>query len=396
MSGAEFEAFADALAESAAPRPPPAPTFDRVAVLGGGPDARVLACLCLARGADVTLFSAYGRETGALRRAGGMTLRGEGPVGTFAVDRSDGPSVRISGEIDSAVDGAELIFLTGPVLKQRTYAMVLAEHLSDGQVLVMAPGRSLGALEAAWLLRAGGCTAEFALVETQAPPYWVREEGAVLHLSRVAPAPAAALPSDRSDAVQGLTRYLPDLRPVQTVVHGGFADGSGLVELPALLLGGPLCPPGGPELPPGAVPLAERANFRALIGARHESVIRRMAEERRRVAARWGVRDLPDADSWIETFAGAGKGDGTRPVPDRDEALRLARCAVIGSVIPLLSAADAAGLDAPVTRSVAAIAEAVLGGGLANAGRRLDTIGFDAGNLDDARRAMDAVARGGR
>ena len=171
MSGAEFEAFANALAEGSAPRPASVPALDRVAVLGGGPEARLLACLCLAEGANVTLFSAYGREMEPLRRTGGITLRGAGPVGTFTVDRPEGPSIRLSGELDTAIRGAELIFLTGPVLKQRTYAMVLAEHLSDGQILAMAPGRSLGALEAAWLLRAGGCAADFALVETQGPPF---------------------------------------------------------------------------------------------------------------------------------------------------------------------------------------------------------------------------------
>ena len=33
-----------------------APRFDRVAVLGGGTDARLYAALCLAEGAEVTLF----------------------------------------------------------------------------------------------------------------------------------------------------------------------------------------------------------------------------------------------------------------------------------------------------------------------------------------------------
>ncbi len=396
MTGADFEAFADAVADGTAPPAVSTPALERVAVLGGGLEARLIACLCLAEGARVSLFSAYGRELEPLRRAGGITLRGAGPVGTFAVDRSDGPAIRLSSELDTAVQGADLIFLTGPVLKQRTYAMVLAAHLSDGQVLAMAPGRSLGALEAAWLLRASGCTADFALVETQGPPYWVREAGSVLHLTRTAPVAAAALPSDRTDAVQGVARYLPNLRPVQTVVHGGFADGSGLVEVPALLLGGPLCPPGGPQLPPGAEPLAERFNFRSLIGARHEAVIKEMAAERRRVAARWGVRELPDTQEWIGMVAGAESGEGLRPVPQVDEAERLVRCAVIGSLIPLLSAAEVADLEAPATRAIAVLAQSVLGGGLVNAGRRLDTIGINACNLDDARRAMDSVARGDR
>ena len=185
MSGAEFEAFADALAARPAPAPPPRP--ERVAVLGGGPEARLIASLCLAGGAGVTLFTAYGGEMEALAASGAITLRGEGPVGSFAVRRSGGrdgaPAIRLTGELDTALAGAELVFLTGPVQKQRTYAMVLAEHVVDGQVLVLAPGRSLGALEAAWLLRAGGSAADFALVETQGLPYWIRVAGAVLHLT---------------------------------------------------------------------------------------------------------------------------------------------------------------------------------------------------------------------
>ena len=129
------------MARSSVPPAPAAPAFDRVTVLGGGPEGRLLACLCLAEGAEVTLFSAYGAELAAIRAAGGTTLRGAGPVGTFPAGREDGPSIRLSAELDAALDGAELVFVTGPVLKQRTYAMVLAEHVADGQVLALVPGR---------------------------------------------------------------------------------------------------------------------------------------------------------------------------------------------------------------------------------------------------------------
>lgn len=397
MSTAEFEAFAAALAERGAAPAPPAPAFERVTVLGGGPEGRLLAALCLAEGAEVTLFSAYGAELSAIRNAGGVTLRGAGPVGTFPAGRDAGPSIRLSAELDSAVRGAELVFVTGPVLKQRTYAMVLAEHVADGQVLALVPGRSLGALEAAWLLRVGGCEADVALAEVQALPYWVREDGPALRLTRAAPAPAAALPSGRPDVVQGLARFLPNLVPVRTVAESGFADGSGLVEAPALLLGGPAAPPGGPVLPPGAEPLPERDTFRALIGERHLAVIAAMADERRRTAARWGVRDLPDTQAWLDTGAGAPAGEEARPAPDEALARRLVRCAVIGSLTPLLSAAAVAGTEVPATRAMAVLAQTALGGGdLAHAGRRLDTIGIAAADLDDARRAMDAIARGER
>ena len=44
--------------------------LSRVAVLGGGPDACLLAALCLAENADVTLFSAYGSELNQLKQSG--------------------------------------------------------------------------------------------------------------------------------------------------------------------------------------------------------------------------------------------------------------------------------------------------------------------------------------
>ena len=143
-------------------------------MLGGGADARLIAALCLAEGAEVTLFSAYGRELEQLR--GGRRRHDPRARARSAPIRStsDGtPSIRTTGELDRAVAGAEAIFLTGPVHKQRTYAMVLADHLQGRQILVLAPGRSLGAAEAAWLLRVGGCAADITIVEVQGLPYWI-------------------------------------------------------------------------------------------------------------------------------------------------------------------------------------------------------------------------------
>ena len=394
MADQEFQAFVTSLSDRQLAPVPAASVFDRVTVLGGGLDGRLLAGLCLAEGADVTLFSTWGAELSALRDAGGVTLRGAGPSGTYAVDRSRGPSIRLSGELDASVREAELLWLTGPVLKQRIYAMALAEHLADGQVLAIVPGRTLGALEFAWHLRIGGCRADVTLVEVQVPPYWFRTRGPALHLTRTAQAPVATLPEGRDDVVRGLARFLPGLTPLRSVVHSGFADGSGLVEVPALLLGGPAVAPDGPGLPVGAEPLPEQDTFRALLGERHCALAAAMADERRSVAERWGIRNLSGVDTWLDLHAGARAGDAARPVPTRNEATQLVQCAVIGSLSPLLSAAEVAGAAVPVTRAMTTLAGQVLGGKMAGAGRCLDTVGVGAAGLDDARRTIEAVARG--
>lgn len=394
MSTADFHKFTEALSKPGAALTVAVPEVENVTVLGGGPDARALACQCLAAGANVTLFSAYGAELRPLSAAGAMTVRGAGPVGTYQINQEAVPSVTLSSELDAAVADADVIFVTGPVLKQRTYSMVLAGHLKDGQIVVLAPGRTFGAFEMAWYLRVGGNQASVTIVEPLCLPYWTRLEGSVLHLSEANPALAGVLPSRNAPVLEALKPYMPNLVPATNVVQSSFADASGFIELPALLLGGPAMPDGVPELPPGAEALPERDTFRNLIGENHRAVMRAQAAERREVAARWGVRNLPENADWYNLHAGSDAGAGARPVPSAEQATDIIRCAVIGSLVPFASAAALAGVSVPVTQSMISLACTVLGGDLLNAGRRLDGIGLSADKLDDARRALDAVAEG--
>ena len=77
---AEFEDFARAASASRVDRTPSPPALTQIAVLGGGPDARLIAALALAAGCEVTLFSAYGAELELLRASSGIGLRGAGPI----------------------------------------------------------------------------------------------------------------------------------------------------------------------------------------------------------------------------------------------------------------------------------------------------------------------------
>ena len=65
MNDPDFQAFADTIARRDVASAPAAAAFERVTVLGGEREARLLACLCLAEGADVTLCSAYDSELSA-------------------------------------------------------------------------------------------------------------------------------------------------------------------------------------------------------------------------------------------------------------------------------------------------------------------------------------------
>ena len=327
-----------------------------VTVLGGGPDACAIACQCLSAGAKVTLFSAYGAELAPLRAAGAMTIRGGGPVGTYQIDQEAVPSIQLSAELDAAVADAEVIFVTGPVLKQRTYSMVLAGHLKDGQIVVLAPGRTFGAVEMAWYLRVGGSRADVTIVEPLALPYWVSSEGRVdLHLSEANAALAGVLPSRNAPLLEALKPYLPNVVacPPRTSSIPVLRMPAASSKFRPCYWAALRCRAAGRNCRPGAEPLPERDTFRNLIGENHRVVMRAQAAERRKVAARWGVRNLPENAEWYNLYAGSDAGEGARPVPDADRAAAdMIRCAVIGSLVPFGSAAAMAGVEVPVTQSM--------------------------------------------
>ena len=392
---AEFEAFTKALEQRVEPRQPDDQSaYEHVTVLGGGAEGRLLAALCLAQNRQVTLFSAYGAEINSLRSAGGITLRGDGPIGTFQVDLDHAPSVHTTAELDSAVASAEVIFLTGPVHKHRTYAMVLAEHLRDGQTLVICPARTFGALEVSTLLKVGGCRANVTVVEVQQLPYWIATAGNMITLSGSGPAPSAVMPAHSTAVLTKLEAILPNLVPVANTLHSSFADGSGVVESIGLMFGDSALAHVGETLPAGAEPLNEHRNFHTLIASsRCRSLASAAFDERRQVASRFGVRNLPDDDQWLVNCAGSDDQPRFRPDLDTDEVAGMLRSAVAGSLIPLQSAGRLVGIATPMTDSLVTLAGGLLGSDVGAAGRRLEAWGITASDADEARKIMESRVR---
>ena len=73
----------------------------------------------------------------------------------------------------------------------------------------------------------------------------------------------------------------------------------------------------------------------------------------------------------------------SRPVPDPDQATAIVRQGVLGSLVPLVSAAQLAGVPVPATKSIIQVVATFLGADLASAGRRLENIGFANADPDD-------------
>jgi opine dehydrogenase len=119
-----------------------------VAVLGAGNGGLAMAADLALAGHRVRL---YNRSPGRLEPiigTGGIELEGKAP----RLVRLD----RVTAEPGEAVQGASLIMVVVPATGHATLAEIFAPHLQDGQVVVLNPGRTGGALEFQSILRTNG------------------------------------------------------------------------------------------------------------------------------------------------------------------------------------------------------------------------------------------------
>lgn len=342
-------------------------------MLGSGPQAWAYAAGFAAGGARVRWWVSRGEEAGRLT-ASGIAVRGGGPVGNYRVDPDADHAISPTPWIDQAVSGADLVMVVGSLTHQRAVGMRLAGLLGEGQTVAISPGRTFGALEMAWWLRAGGSNEGITLVELQACPFSVTAVGTGrLRWSDSFPAAAlAAYPANRGQgARESLARYFPALDLLPTVLHTSLTESSWSV-VPAGILDGPITRETPGELLPGAAALPQAAVLSPQMG----SLLEALGEERAAVAARWGVR-TPQAPIGESSSA-----------PDGNVLQASVLDGAAGSLVALCSAAAKACVPVPVTSSVVTLVSTMCGRDLRAEGRRLEALGWADSDLDAVRRAV--------
>ncbi len=164
----------------------------RYTVIGAGHGGKAMAAHLALMGFKVALYNRTPQHVASIKARGGITLGSyeAGPNGF-------GQLSCVTSNMEEALQDSDVVMVVVPASAHRSIARASAAHLRDGQIVVLNPGRTLGALEFRKVLDDRGCTADVIIAETQSFIYASRSEGpAQARIFRIKDAvPLAALPA---------------------------------------------------------------------------------------------------------------------------------------------------------------------------------------------------------
>jgi len=140
----------------------------KIAILGAGNGGCAAAADWALAGFRVSLydFDAFPENIQAINQQGGIFA--EGDVSGFASLEYAGHS------IEKALEAADVIMMVGPAFSTKPFAEAIKPHVEKGQIIIVCPGSTGGALEVRETLKDQVNTRDIIIAETATLPYACR------------------------------------------------------------------------------------------------------------------------------------------------------------------------------------------------------------------------------
>jgi opine dehydrogenase len=264
----------------------------RYTVIGAGHGGKAMAAHLALMDFPVTLYNRTPEHIAGVRARNGVDLESYegGP-------RGFGKMELVTSDIAKALDHADVIMVVVPSSAHADIARISAPHLKTGQIVLLHPGRTCGAIEFAKVLSDSGSEAQPIISEAETFIYASRSDGpAQARIFRIKDAvPLAALPATCTQHVlETIAPAYPQYIDGVNVLHTGL-NNMGAIFHPALTL-----------LNAGRIE-STHGDFQFYIDGVTPSVARvleALDRERVTVAASMGIR-ARTAMEWLEMAYGA-------------------------------------------------------------------------------------------
>jgi opine dehydrogenase len=208
-------------------------TKTRFAVLGAGHGGKGMAAHLALMGFPTVLWNRTEDHISVIKSRGGIELESMegGPHGFGKLEK-------VTADIGEALEGAQIIMVVLPSTAHVDVAKWAAPHLKDGQIVVLNPGRTLGAFEFQKTIRENGCTSGPIIAEAETLIYASRSDGPAQAriFSIKETVPLAALPANRTpEVLEAIHPAYPQFINGTSILHTGL-NNMGAIFHPALTL----------------------------------------------------------------------------------------------------------------------------------------------------------------
>lgn len=343
----------------------------KVAVLGGGHGCYAAAADLSEQGHEVRLWRRDTAQLQPLLDRPVMTLKDE-------AGERDIPIAKVCADIGEAIAGADLVLIPSPAIAQTDIARVMAPHLTDGQVVFLPPG-TFGSFIMSEIVRGTGNKADVSWAETGTLPWLARKHGdTVINITtRATRLPTGVYPARNTDhALEVIGKVFPSVERCEDALSGALMNAGPIIHPPLIMMNaGPL----------EHFPAWDIHNEGTQPSVR--AVTTQLDNERMciREALGYGAPHFPlsdhyENDQWMygdrSSHAKLVKSGDWREKIDLHEHRYMREDTMLGLAF-FASVADWAGVDAPVTKGLLAIAGAIVGEDLRQGQRTLASLGLD-------------------
>lgn len=206
---------------------------NRYVVLGAGHGGKAMAAHLALMGFEVALWNRTPAHISHIKERGGIEL--ESPE---HLPSGFGELALVTADIGEALEFADVVMVVVPSSAHVDIASWAAPHLQDCHIVVLNPGRTLGAIEFERTLRQKGCQTRPLIAETETLIYASRSDGPAQAriFSIKETVPLAALPASRThEVLEALRPVYPQFIDGISVLHTGL-NNMGAIFHPALTI----------------------------------------------------------------------------------------------------------------------------------------------------------------
>jgi opine dehydrogenase len=363
----------------------------RFAVIGAGNGGRAMAAHLALIGHKVALYNRTYRNIATIIANKGINLKSniDGLQGFAKLSL-------VTSNIDDALKKSEIIMVVVPSSAHADIAKNVAPYLQDGQIIILNPGRTLGALEFTNVLRINHCKADVTIAEAETLVYISRSEGSassnIFRLKETVP--LAAFPAVRTaNVLKAIQSSFPQFVDGISILHTGL-NNVGAIFHPALML-----------LNAGWIE-ATKGNFKFYIEGLTPSVSRvleALDKERLAVASSFGIQSRT-ALEWLRMSYNANGEDIRDAILNQSGYYDIKAPTTLYhryvfddipmGLVPLASLGRKSNVSVPIMESIIRIGSIVNGVDYMQLGRTVDKLGLVNLSVDDITRFLkDGILR---